>query len=132
MIATGKIDIVSNIPYRQTINLSMMYINKPVGFRVELHTKTPCFRMEKSRKKNRLFLRLDLENRKKITLRRDLCKSKNLLALTHWVGRGKIGEYLLSQDIHSVLHNRGVKIKIFGCRPHPLAIGRPPGKGTHK
>ena len=38
MIATGIIDIVSNIPYRQTINLSMMYISKPVENGVKLHT----------------------------------------------------------------------------------------------
>jgi hypothetical protein len=38
MIATGTIDIVSNIPYRQTINLSMMYINQWVEIRGKLHT----------------------------------------------------------------------------------------------
>lgn len=41
-------------------------------------------------------------------------RSKKSLALTHRVGTPKIGEYLLSQDIHSVLHNGGVKIKISG------------------
>ena len=41
-------------------------------------------------------------------------RSKKSLALTHRVGTPKIGEHLLSQDIHSVLHNGGVKIKISG------------------
>jgi hypothetical protein len=41
-------------------------------------------------------------------------RSKKSLALTHRVGTPKIGEHLLSQDIHSVLHSGGVKIKISG------------------
>ena len=41
-------------------------------------------------------------------------RSKSRLALTHRVGTPKIGEHLLCQDIHSVLHNGGVKIKISG------------------
>jgi len=65
-------------------------------------------------KKKSPCLRLDLVNRKKIALRRDLCKSKKTLALTHWVGTPKIGEHLLPQDIHSVLHSGGAKIKISG------------------
>ena len=65
-------------------------------------------------KKNRLFLRLDLVNRKKIRAPERPMRSQKSLALTHWVGTPKIGEHLLSQDIHSVLHSGGVKIKISG------------------
>jgi hypothetical protein len=66
-------------------------------------------------KKKSTRLRLDLVVRKKIdSRRRDLCKTKKPLALTHWVGTPKIGEHHPSQDIHSVLHSGGVKIKISG------------------
>ena len=83
-------------------------------------------------KKNRLFLRLDLKNQKNFAPERPM-RSKKSLALTHWVGMPQIGEHHPSQDIHSVPYSGGVKIKISGnADPTPLAIGRPPGKGTHK
>jgi hypothetical protein len=41
-------------------------------------------------------------------------RSKESLALTHWVCTPKIGEHHPGQDIHSVLHNGGAKIKISG------------------
>ena len=64
-------------------------------------------------KKFRPFLRLDLKNRKKSRAGETYAIERSL-ALTHRVGTPKIGEHLLSQDIHSVLHSGGVKIKISG------------------
>ena len=57
-------------------------------------------------------------------------RSQKSLALTHWVGTPKIGEHLLSQDIHSVLHSGGVKIKISGSAdPTPSLQEDPPVRG---
>jgi hypothetical protein len=69
--------------------------------------------MEKSRKKKSPLSPARSQKSKNFAPERPM-RSKKSLALTHWVGTPKIGEYLLGQDIHSVLHNGGVKIKISG------------------